>query len=165
MRKCIATWVQIPTDYTSDESSDVHPSTRWIVNSRDYFGDPLGSETHYGSTMSTIATSRETTPTDAPQEEIVYILLLRVQLQSTAVNWAAPSNEEIAIDENDNITPERCAYEAAAFGGRNPPNVINYTMKVHLRRWCHPAKLTYDGNDDIVIRYSMSTYDFSEYPL
>jgi len=58
------------------------------------------------STMSTIATSQETTPTDAQQEEIVYILLLWVQLQSTAVNWAAPSNEEIAIDENDNITSE-----------------------------------------------------------
>jgi len=29
------------------------------------------------------------------------------QLPSTAVNWAAPSDTEIAIDENDDITPER----------------------------------------------------------
>ena len=36
--------------------------------------------------MSTIATSRETTPTLAQQEEIAYGLLQRAQLQSTAVN-------------------------------------------------------------------------------
>jgi len=31
----------------------------------------------------------------------------RAQLHSTAVNWAAPSDAEIAIDKNDYITPER----------------------------------------------------------
>ena len=35
--------------------------------------------------------------------------------------------------------------------------------EVHLRRRCHPAKVTYDENEDIVIGYSMSTYDFGEY--
>jgi hypothetical protein len=67
----------------------------------------LGSETRYRSIMSTISTSRKTTPTDIRQDEIAYDLLRRAQLQSTAVNWAAPSDAESAIDENDYITPER----------------------------------------------------------
>jgi hypothetical protein len=36
-------------------------------------------------------------------------------------------------------------------------------MKAHTEEY-HPAKLTYDENEDIVIVYSMSTYDFGEYP-
>jgi hypothetical protein len=37
-------------------------------------------------------------------------------------------------------------------------------MKVHLRMRSYPtAKLTYDENEDLVIGYSMSIYDFSEY--
>jgi len=79
---------------------------RWIVKSRDDFGDALGCETRYRPIMSTIATSRKTTLKDNRQEEIPYILLLRAQLPSTAVNWTAPSDAESAIDENDYITPE-----------------------------------------------------------
>jgi len=56
--------------------------------------------------MSTIATSRKTTPTDNRQEEIAYDLLQQAQLHSTAVNKAAPSNAVRSIDENDYITPE-----------------------------------------------------------
>ena len=41
----------------------------------------------------------------------------------------------------------------------------NYTMTVHLLMRSYPmAKLTYDENDFIVIGYSMSIYDFGEYP-
>ena len=41
----------------------------------------------------------------------------------------------------------------------------NYTMKVHLHMRSYPtAKLTYDEDEDILIGYSMSTYDFGEYP-
>ena len=79
---------------------------RWIVMSRDDFGDALGSETRYRRIMSIIAPSRETTPTHVQRVEIAYILLLRAQSWSTIVNWAAPSDTDIAIDENDYITPE-----------------------------------------------------------
>jgi len=58
----------------------------------------------------------------------------------------------------------QCPYGGEAFCERNLPTDINYTMKVHLRRRCYPAKLTYDENEDIVIGYSMCTYDFGEYP-
>jgi len=58
----------------------------------------------------------------------------------------------------------KCAYGGEAFRAQNLHTDINYTMKVHLRRRCHPAKLTYNENEDIVIGYSMSTYDFGKYP-
>jgi len=80
---------------------------RWIVKSRHDFGDALGSKTRSRPILSTIATSRKTTPTDNRQEEIAYDLLQRAQLHSTAVDWAAQSDAESAIDENDYITPER----------------------------------------------------------
>jgi len=57
--------------------------------------------------MSTIDTSRETTPTHLQRIEIASILLMRIQLRLTAVNRAAPSDTEIAIDQNNLITPER----------------------------------------------------------
>jgi len=69
--QCTATRVQIPIDYTRDELSEVHCSIRYN------YGDALGSETGYRSTMSTIATSRKTTPSHVQQEEIAYDLSQR----------------------------------------------------------------------------------------
>jgi hypothetical protein len=58
-----------------------------------------------------------------------------------------------------------CAYEGEAFYERNPATEINNRMKVHLHmRSYQTAKLIYDENEDIVIGYSMSFYDFGEYP-
>jgi len=61
----------------------------------------------YRPTMSTIATSLETTPIHVQPDDIAYDLLRLAQLQSNAVNRAAPNDAEITIDENDYITPER----------------------------------------------------------
>ena len=59
MPKCTGTRVQIPPNYSSDESYDVHSSIRSFVKSRENFGDALDSKTRYRPTMSTIATTRE----------------------------------------------------------------------------------------------------------
>ena len=69
----------IHIDYTNDESKDIYPVIRRIVKCRDNFGDALGSETRYRRTTSTIAISRETTPTHVQRKEIADILLLRAQ--------------------------------------------------------------------------------------
>ena len=111
---------------------------RWIIQSRDDFRDSLGSEMRYSCIMSIIATSRKTTPTDIWQEQIACDLLQRVQLQSTAVNWAAPSDAESAIDEKNYITPE--------------PGWLTRTQREVTRRWylsqhgyIARSKSTYEG--------------------
>jgi len=155
--------------------------------------------------MSTIATSRKTTPTDNRQEEIAYDVSQQTQLLSTAVDWAAPSNTDIKIDVNDYITPNLYDWrepneksldediwvntvtlhdyanlhshfpESTSHGQCAPTEERLTANKIrlqrsttqckHTRRRSYPtAQLTYDENEDIVIGYSMSTYDFVEYP-